>query len=111
MNLPLSGDFTQGISRICSGRKRLRIGRVLQQEPAESDSGEETFRDRLIDKAYVDREHPRHERVAVRPSVDKVLKALAKTYRVEVQDLMRAGEGKIMKRGKLVCIWSKKFAI
>ena len=36
-------------------------------------------RERVIEKPLrVNREHPRHERLAVRPSVDKVLKALAK---------------------------------
>ena len=42
--------------------------------------GAQEFRERLLDKPVrVDREHPRHERVAVRPSVDQVLKTLAKT--------------------------------
>ena len=37
--------------------------------------GDQEFRERLLDKPVrVDREHPRHERVAVRPSVDQVLK-------------------------------------
>ena len=57
--------------------------------------GDERFRERLIDKALrVDREHPRHERAAIRPSVDKVLKALAKTYGLKVKDLMTGKRGK-----------------
>jgi putative transposase len=57
--------------------------------------GDETFRERLIDKAVcVDREHPRHERTAVRPSVEKVLKALARTYGVKAEDLTRGKRGK-----------------
>ncbi|HXK30259.1 MAG TPA: transposase [Candidatus Binatia bacterium] len=57
--------------------------------------GDEEFRQRLIEKPLrVDREHPRHERAAVRPSVDKVLKALAKIYRVKVKDLLTAKRGK-----------------
>ena len=36
--------------------------------------GDQEFRERLREKAVrVDREHPRHERAAVRPSVDEVL--------------------------------------
>jgi len=57
--------------------------------------GDEEFRERVIEKPLrVDREHPRHERAAVRPSVDKVLKALAKIYGVKVEDLMTAKRGK-----------------
>jgi putative transposase len=57
--------------------------------------GDEEFRERLMGKPVgVDREHPRHERAAVRPSVDKVLKTLAKIYGVKVQDLMKGKRGK-----------------
>ncbi|MGH9425329.1 MAG: helix-turn-helix domain-containing protein, partial [Terriglobia bacterium] len=57
--------------------------------------GDEEFRERVIEKPLrVDREHPRHERLAVRPSVDKVLKALAKIYGVKVEDLLTAKRGK-----------------
>jgi len=57
--------------------------------------GDEKFRERLIEKPLrVDREHPRHERAAVRPSVDKVLKALAKIYGVKVEELLTAKRGK-----------------
>jgi putative transposase len=57
--------------------------------------GEEEFRERLIEKPIrVDREHPRHERSAVRPSVDKVLKTLAKRYGVKVENLMKGKRGK-----------------
>ena len=57
--------------------------------------GDEEFRERVIEKPLrVDREHPRHERAAVRPSVDKVLRALAKIYGVRVEDLLTAKRGK-----------------
>lgn len=57
--------------------------------------GDETFRERLNDRPVrVDREHPRHERAAIRPSVGKVLKALARTYGLKVEDLMTARRGK-----------------
>lgn len=57
--------------------------------------GDEEFRERFIGKPVgVDREHPRHERAAVRPSVDKVLKILATMYGVEVQDLTKGKRGK-----------------
>lgn len=57
--------------------------------------GDEEFRERLLEKPLrVEREHPRHERAAVRPSVDKVLTTLAKIYEVKVEDLMRGKRGK-----------------
>jgi len=57
--------------------------------------GDEEFRQRLIEKPLrVDREHPRHERAAVRPSVDQVLRALAKIYGVKVENLLTAKRGK-----------------
>jgi hypothetical protein len=43
--------------------------------------GDEEFRNGLMEKPIrVDREHPRYERAAVRPSVDQILKTLAKRY-------------------------------
>jgi chromosomal replication initiation ATPase DnaA len=42
----------------------------------------------------VDREHPRYERVAVRPSIDQVLKALATRYGLKVEDLIKGKRGK-----------------
>jgi hypothetical protein len=42
----------------------------------------------------VDREHPRYERAAVRPSVDQVRKTLAKRYGLKVEDLMKGKRGK-----------------
>ena len=42
----------------------------------------------------VDREHPRYEQAAVRPSVDQVLKTLAKRYGLKVEDLMKGKRGK-----------------
>ncbi len=57
--------------------------------------GDEGFRERLIkNSGHVDREHPRHERAAVRPSVDRVLKTLAKMYGMKEQDLMKGKRGK-----------------
>jgi hypothetical protein len=42
----------------------------------------------------VDREHPRYERAAVRPSVDQVRKTLAKRYGLKTEDLMKGKRGK-----------------
>lgn len=57
--------------------------------------GDQEFREHLIEKSVrVDREHPRHERVAVRPSVENVLRTLAKKYGVKVEDLMNGKRGK-----------------
>jgi hypothetical protein len=45
--------------------------------------GDEEFRKGLIEKPIrIDREHPRYQRAAVRPSVDQVLNAPAKTVNV-----------------------------
>src|SRR5262245_40210287 len=57
--------------------------------------GDEEFRSGLMGKPIrVDREHPRYERVAVRPSIDQVLRALATRYGLEVEDLMKGKRGK-----------------
>ena len=57
--------------------------------------GDEEFRNRLMEKPIrVDREHPRYERAAVRPSVDHVLKTLATRYGLKVEDLMKGKRGK-----------------
>jgi putative transposase len=57
--------------------------------------GNEEFRNGLMEKPIrVDREHPRYERAAVRPSVDQVLKTLAKRYGLKVEDLMKGKRGK-----------------
>ena len=57
--------------------------------------GDEEFRNGLMEKPIrVDREHPRYERAAVRPSVDQVLKTLAKRYGLKVEDLMKGKRGK-----------------
>jgi hypothetical protein len=42
----------------------------------------------------VDREHPRYERAAVRPSVAQVRKTLAKRYGLKTEDLMKGKRGK-----------------
>jgi putative transposase len=57
--------------------------------------GNEQFRNGLMEKPVrVDRENPRYERAAVRPSVDQVLKTLAKRYGLKVEDLMKGKRGK-----------------
>jgi len=57
--------------------------------------GGEQFRERLLEKPVrVEREHPRHERAAVRPTVEKVLTTLAEIYDVRVEDLLRGQRGK-----------------
>ena len=57
--------------------------------------GGEQFRERLLEKPVrVEREHPRHERAAVRPTVEKVLTTLAEIYDVKVEDLLRGQRGK-----------------
>lgn len=57
--------------------------------------GDEAFRERLMEKPVpIDREHPRHERAVVRPSVDKVLKILARAYGVRVEELVKGRRGK-----------------
>lgn len=66
--------------------KRGRQGPVL---------GGEAFRERLIGKPErVHREHPRYERAAVRPSVDRVLKSLARVYGVKARDLIEGRRGR-----------------
>ena len=57
--------------------------------------GDEEFRKGLIEKPIrIDREHPRYQRAEVRPSVDQVLNAPAKTYRLKVEDLVNGKRGK-----------------
>jgi REP element-mobilizing transposase RayT len=57
--------------------------------------GDEEFHNGLMEKPIrVDREHPRYERVAVRPSIDQVLKALATRYGLKVEDLIKGKRGK-----------------
>lgn len=57
--------------------------------------GGEQFRERLLEKPVrVEREHPRHERAAVRPTVEKILTTLAEIYDVRVEDLLRGQRGK-----------------
>ena len=64
--------------------------------------GDEEFRERLIEKEIgFDREHRRHERAAVRPSADKVLKGVAKTYGVEVEDIIKGKRGRKNEARKL----------
>jgi REP element-mobilizing transposase RayT len=57
--------------------------------------GSEGFRERVREESIrIDREHPRYERAAVRPTVDRVLRTLAKTYGLQPDDLLRGRRGK-----------------
>ena len=57
--------------------------------------GGEEFRERVREESIrIDREHPRYEKAAVRPSVDQVLRILAKTYGLKLDDLLRGRRGK-----------------
>jgi hypothetical protein len=57
--------------------------------------GSEEFREGVRgESTRIDREHPRYERTALRPSVDQVLRLLAKTYRLKRDDLLRGRRGK-----------------
>ena len=68
--------------------------------------GSEEFRERVREESIrIDREHPRYERTAIRPSVDHVLRVLAKTYGLKLDDLLRGGEGKTTSREESVCNW------
>jgi chromosomal replication initiation ATPase DnaA len=56
--------------------------------------GDEEFREQLVDKSIrLDREHARHERAVLRPSVNRVLKVLAQSYHVKVDDLLKSRRG------------------
>jgi chromosomal replication initiation ATPase DnaA len=57
--------------------------------------GSEEFRERVREEPIrIDREHPRYERAAVRPSMDQVLRAVAKTYGLKVEDLLMGRRGR-----------------
>ena len=57
--------------------------------------GGEAFRNGLMERPVrIDREHPRYERAAVRPSVDQVLKALSKRYGIGIEDLIKGRRGR-----------------
>jgi REP element-mobilizing transposase RayT len=57
--------------------------------------GSEEFHERVRQESIrVDREHPRYERAAVRPTVDQVLRTLAKMYGVTVDDLLNGRRGR-----------------
>jgi REP element-mobilizing transposase RayT len=56
--------------------------------------GTDSFRDRLVRLGRaVSREHPRHERVAVRPSAEQVLQRVARVFGVAVETLRRSRRG------------------
>jgi chromosomal replication initiation ATPase DnaA len=72
----------------------------------------EELRNKLMDKPMrVDRENPRYERAAMRPSVDQVLKTLAKRYRLKVEDLMKGRRGKDNEHRRSACLRPKSCAI
>jgi len=57
--------------------------------------GGERFRERLMGGlSKFNREHPRHERIGVRPSVDKVMRLVVKVYGSDVGALLKGGRGK-----------------
>ncbi len=56
--------------------------------------GGEGFRDRVMrDLRSIGREHPRYERISVRPSAERVLKVVARVYGGRVEDLVRSRRG------------------
>jgi len=57
--------------------------------------GSEEFRERVREESIrIDREHPRYERAAVRPSVDQVLRTLARMYGLKKEDLLTGRRGR-----------------
>jgi len=79
---------------VCAGNEEAleEFYKERRQRPV---LGDEEFRERLMEKpVHIDREHPRHERAAVRPSVDKVLRSVAKAYGVRAEDLLQGKRGK-----------------
>jgi hypothetical protein len=87
------GSITQFHEFVLEGNDKAlaRFYKNGRQSPV---LGDEEFRNRLMEKPIrVDREHPRYERVAVRPSIDQVLRALATRYGLKVEDLMRGKRG------------------
>jgi REP element-mobilizing transposase RayT len=57
--------------------------------------GGEEFCERVREESIrTDREHPRYEKAAVRPSVERVLRVLAKTYGIRRDDLLKGRRGK-----------------
>jgi hypothetical protein len=88
------GSITQFHEFVLEGNDKAlaRFYKHGRQSPV---LGDEEFRNRLMEKPIrVDREHPRYERVAVRPSIDQVLRALATRYGLKVEDLMKGKRGK-----------------
>jgi hypothetical protein len=56
--------------------------------------GGEKFRQRLMGRLdRFSREHPRYERIGVRPPVERVLDCVARAYRVKVEDLLKRQRG------------------
>lgn len=56
--------------------------------------GKETFRDRIRKRlSRIDREHPRYERMGLRPTAERVLKQVAKEYGVLAEDLLQGRRG------------------
>lgn len=66
--------------------KKRRHGPIL---------GSEEFREKVMKViGKVSSEHPRHEKKYVRPSVNKVLTAVAGTYGVDVNDMLKSVRGR-----------------
>lgn len=76
--------------------------------------GSDAFRTRLKKHTgKLSREHPRIERVGVRPSVDRVVRAVAKTYDVTASTLRTGRRGKLSEGRKValylvprICDWT-----
>ena len=61
------------VPQVCYGGKRQRLEKFYKA-PAESELGNEKFRNKLMAKPLrVDREYPRYERAAVKLSLDQLL--------------------------------------
>ena len=77
----LSGNDEELEEFYCAGR----------QQPV---LGSEQFRARLARKrVHVSREHPRHERVVVRPSALQVIRAVGQTYGVKKSEILQGRRG------------------
>ena len=65
---------------------RERTGPVL---------GEEEFIEKIKRRIQrVDREHPRYERVVIRPAIEPVQEAVARAYHVNVEEVVQGQRGK-----------------
>jgi hypothetical protein len=82
-----------------------------------SEQGRQEFPPWMRQRGYLEKpirfdwEHPRYERAAVRPSVDQVLKALAKRYGLKTEDLMKGKRGKDNEPRNVGTYLAKSYAI